>query len=163
MDTERLAVAGVVATVLLVSLLSGPLVAGIDLSPPPDELQSAQTGNATVDVVSAPENARLERGAFGAEAPYTLTVPDATVIISNVTGRPLLVYKVRIPELGYQRGTTHFLDASAEGRRSLNLESATLEEELSQDSYRGELFVILRGDGPERTIYRGNVTVEVVE
>lgn len=162
MDPERLAVAGVVATVLVVSLLSGPLVAGVDLSPTPtDDGPPPQTGNATVGVLSTPDSVRLEKGSFGADAPYTLYVPDATVGISNVTGGPLLVYKLRIPELGYSRGTTLFLDDSSTGTRSVALEQTTLDEELPEDQYRGELLLLLRGDGPERTLSRGNVTVEV--
>lgn len=163
MDPERLAVVGVVATVLVVSLLSGPLVAGVDLSPTPtDDGAPPQTGNATVEVLSTPDSVRLEKGSFGSDAPYTLVVPDATVRISNVTGGPLLVYKLRIPDLGYSRGTTHFLDASSAGTRSVGLEQTTVDENLSKDQYRGELLLLLRGDGPERTLHRDNVTVEVV-
>lgn len=162
MDPERLAVVGAVATVFAVSVLSGPLVAGVDLSPTPDSGPPPQTGNATVEVLDTPDTARLEKGSFGADAPYTLTVPDATVRLSNVTGGPLLVYKLRIPELGYTRGTTLFLDSSSTGTRSVELEQTTVDKDLSEDRYRGELLLLLRGDGPQRTLSRGNVTVEVV-
>jgi hypothetical protein len=161
MNHDRAAIAVVVAVVLAVSLLSGPLVAGVDLSPTPDEGPPPQTGDATVAVVSTPDTARLDRGSFGADAPYTLVVPDATVRLSNVTGGPLLVYKLRIRALGYTRGTTHFLDPSSAGTRAVGLDRTTLEEDLAQDRYEGELLLLLRGDGPERTLYRGNVTVRV--
>lgn len=162
MDLDRLVVGTVVLTILVASVLSGPLVAGVDFTPTPDDAGPApQTGNATVEVVSVPETASLEKGAFKSDAPYTLLVPDATVRLSDVTGGPLLVYKIRIPELGYSRGTTHFLDSSMHGQRSIGVDQTTLQEEFSQDQYRGEILLLLRGDGAERTIYHGNVTVEV--
>lgn len=164
MDLDRLVVGTVVLTIITVSLLSGPLVAGVDLTPTSESDGPApQTGNATVDIVSVPETTRLEKGAFKSDAPYTLIVPDATVRLSEVTGGPFLVYKIRIPELGYTRGTTHFLDSSMSGQRSLELDQTTLDKEFSQEAYRGEILLLLRGDGPERTLYRGNVTVEVTE
>jgi hypothetical protein len=163
MDPQRLAIAGVVATVIVVSLLSGPLVAGVDLSPTPsDDGHPPQTGNATVEVLSTPDTVRLEKGSFGSESPYTLVVPDATIRISNVTGGPLLIYKLRIPELGYSRGTTYFLDGSSAGTRSVGLDKTTVNKDLWKDQYRGELLLLLRGDGPEQILYRDNVTVEVV-
>jgi hypothetical protein len=162
MRTERVSVGLVVAAILVASLLSGPLVAGVDLSTTADDDGPApETGNATVDLVDVPGTATLEKGSFGADAPYALTVPDATVRLSNVTGGPLLVYKLRIPELGYTRGTTLFLDGSMAGQRSVTLERTTVEKDLQRDRYRGELLLLFRGDGPERTLYRGNVTVEV--
>lgn len=161
MDAERLTVTVVVVAVIAVSLLSGPLAAGIDLSQAPDQRPTAGTGSATVEVVSVPETVRLEKGSFNADAPYTLLVPDATVELSNISGGPLLVYKLRMPALGYTRGTTHFLDASMDGRQSVTLDRTTVDKDLTRDQYRGEFLLILRGDGTERTLYRGNTTVEV--
>ena len=161
MTPERQAVWAVVAVIITGALLSGPMVAGIDLSPEAETGPPPGTGTATVEVVATPEVATLRKGSFGADAPYTLRVPDATVRLSNVTGGPLLVYKLRIRELGYTRGTTHFLDETATGQRSVSLEGTTLEETLAQEQYQGKVLLVLRGDGTERTLYRGNVTVEV--
>jgi hypothetical protein len=165
MTSERQAVWTVVAVIIAGALLSGPMVAGVDLSPEAEagaETGPAPgTGTATVEVVTAPEVATLRKGSFGADAPYTLRVPDATIRLSNVTGGPLLVYKLRIRGLGYSRGTTHFLDEAAAGQRSVSLKKTTLDTTPTQEQYQAELLLLLRGDGPERTLYRGTVTVEV--
>lgn len=166
MISERALVSGVTSIVLLAALASGPLVSGIDLSSPPDSSENGilnpNSGNASINVVGTPSTARLEKKAFSEDAPYTLYVPDTTVVLSDVTGTSLLIYKIRIPELGYTRGTTHFLNSSSAGRQSIELKPGELRDKnLAKDSYRGEIVLLIRPDGPERTVYNGNVTVRV--
>jgi hypothetical protein len=52
---------------------------------------SIGTGNATKIHSSLPDYATLSRSDFGAEV-YRLDVPDATVNVSDVRGRPLVNY-----------------------------------------------------------------------
>lgn len=162
MDGSEYVVGGTVALLLAVTLLSGPLVGAVDLTPDREEREFAPgAGTVEASVVSVPSNATLDRGAYGSGA-YYLRVPEATVDVAAVTGQPMLVYKLRIPELGYVRGTTHFLDESSTGRRTIALDEATLApEEIDRDRYRGELLVLTRTDSGDRTISRTNVTVEV--
>lgn len=162
MDTAGLAVAGTVTLVLAVAAVSGPLVPGVDFTRESAE-QTAPPGSGSVDarVLAVPEDAALVKGDFGAGA-YYLRVADATVDVASVTGQPLLVYKLRIPAMGYVRGTTHFLSPEMDGHMAVALEEDSLDpEKVEQSSYRGELLLLVRDDADERLLYRENVTVAV--
>lgn len=163
MARSRTFVYAAVGCILAVTLVSGPLVPWVDLTradagEDPGELGQ---GDATAEVVSAPGRATLTRGAYGSGS-YYLEVPDATVELRDVTGRPMLIYKIRLPAKGYSRGTNHFVSAEQEGTYELSLErDAWTRDEVTRDRYEGELVVLLRDGDSDRTVYRGNVTVEV--
>jgi hypothetical protein len=162
MDWTEYVVAGTVALVLAVTLVSGPLVGAVDFTPDREQ-QSFSPGEGTIEatVVSVPSTVTLDRGSYGSGA-YYLRVPDATVDIESISGQPMLIYKLRIPDLGYARGTTHFVDESHEGRRTVSLERATIEPgKIGREQYRGELLILVRTNGEDETNARRNVTVEV--
>lgn len=161
MARSRTFVHAVVGCILAVTLVSGPLVPAMDFTQAAPERGAIGEGNATVEVLSAPDRAELARGSYGSGS-YYLTVPDATVRLAGVTGKPMLVYELRLPERGYSRGTTHFLSAAQTGTYAVSLErDSWLPEEVEQDSYEGELVILLRNGNGDRTVYRGNVTVAV--
>lgn len=163
MDDARVAVYAAVALILGTALVSGPLVGAVDFTREREDTFAPGSGSADVSVVSTPERARLDRGSFGSGA-YNLRVPDATVQIAAVSGQPMLVYKIRIPDLGYTRGTAHFLDSSSEGRMTVSIEEDALDpDDIDRDSYPGELVVLVRADGGDEVLYRGPVTVEVTD
>lgn len=163
MDDARVAVYAAVAIVLGTALVSGPLVGAVDFTHERGETFAPGSGSADVSVVSTPERARLDRGSFGSGA-YNLRVPDATVRITAVSGQPILVYKIRIPDLGYTRSTAHFLDSSSEGRTTVSIEADALDPDgIDRDSYPGELVVLVRADGGDEVLYRGPITVEVTD
>lgn len=158
MNKPPLSVVTVLSVVLLVSVVSGPLVSGVDLSP--REYAAVGSGSATVTVESVPSNATLV--ATGNDT-YRLEVPNATVTVDSLTGNPVLVYRIQIREIGLTRITTHFLNESRTGREELHLDPvATDLDDRSAEQFRGELRLILRGDD-ERLLYEGPVTVEVTE
>ncbi|MEA5387054.1 hypothetical protein VB779_08265 [Haloarculaceae archaeon H-GB11] len=159
MDWVRGVEYGVVAVLLGVALVSGPLVGAVDLThePPADYGE----GTVTVGAVSAPDSATLDRGSYG-EQSYQLEVPDATLEVTAISGRPIVAYTLSIDVLGYSRTTTHFFSERNNGTQTLSLESDTFApDEIGNSSYDGELEIVVRDSGPERTVLRTNVTVEV--
>lgn len=166
MEPHRIAVYATVAVVVGVAIASGPLVGAVDLTresaDPGDGADAGVPGEGSVDVAveSLPETARLDRGEYGAAA-YTLRVPDAHVRLSNVTGQPLVVYKIQLSALGYTAGTVHFVTAEHAGPFRLQLESDTVPPDgIDRDRYEGRLTVLVRGDG-ERIVERRSITVRV--
>lgn len=148
------------AVILLASLLSGPLVGAVDLSPE-ESTVALGDGRADVEVVAAPDEGRLDPARY-ATTGYVLSVPPATVDVSDIAGRPLVVYKLRIPDLSYASVTTHLLDERSTGRRSLPLEKSVLNRtSLPRETYRGELLVVKRVHERDTVLYRGNVTLRV--
>jgi hypothetical protein len=162
MDVAHWSVYAVIALIVGVTLASGPLVGAVDLTHErPEEAFSPGSGSANVTVLSLPERATLTKGKYGAGS-YYLEVPDATVRIDSLSGQPMVVYTLRIRELGYTRSTTHFLEAGMEGSQPLNIERGTLSpDRIAKNVYAGELLVEVRDDAGERIIETRNVTVEV--
>jgi hypothetical protein len=162
MDLSRTLVAGTVTVIIGVALLSGPLVGAVDLTQArSDDTGELGQGSAEATVVSLPDDPRLVKGQYGSET-YYLQVAPATVDVSNVEGRPMLVYKLRIPELGYVRGTTTFLDGETTGPQQFSIaEDAVPPEQITSDEYDGELVVIVRSGNEGRVIERKPITVTV--
>ena len=163
MDTARMAVWATVILIVSITLISGPLVKGVDFTrnttATPDFAPG--TGSIEITVDSLPANARFDKGEFGAGA-YYLRVPAAQVTVSDINQQPMLVYKIRIPEMGFSRGTTHFMEREMTGQRRLELKEATVApDKITKDTYHGELLILVRADGGERVMARQNITVNV--
>jgi hypothetical protein len=152
----------VVAVILLLTALTST-VFGLYSVPAESTFSSGElgTGTATVDEVTLPDDPVITSGKYEA-GQYTLRTGDAVVRLSDVTGRPFLVYKLSLDGMGYTRTSLLVLGPGDEGIRRVQLTAATIpESKVTRDTYRGELQLILRGDGPERTIAAANVTVDV--
>ncbi|PSP93204.1 hypothetical protein BRC91_10520 [Halobacteriales archaeon QS_4_62_28] len=161
MERERATVWGVVGLVVMTTLVSGPLVGAVDLTTEPE--MSFGDGSVAVEDVALPDRATLSAGRFGA-GEYTLRVPDASVEISAVQGRPLLVYRLSIQERGYTRSTVHFVSQKNAGTYSLSLSDDSFDRAaVANDSYQGRLEVIARTNERSRVITARQITVEVVE
>lgn len=161
MDRSRALALLSVGVVLGVTVASGPVVGVVDLTTPRLDTDAIGQGTATVDAVDAPETARFDR-AVQSES-YVLRIPDARIHIADIEGGPVVSYTLSIPEMGYSRTTTHFLDGTEEGWVTLSVEPATLGPDMvTQSSYDGELSIVLRGD-EERVLLERNVTAEVSE
>jgi len=160
MNRSRALLYAAVAVIVTVPVLSGPVVGLVDLTP--TRYEGLGQGSATIDGVETPETARFDR-ALSSDS-YVLKVPDARIHVAAIEGRPLVSYKLSIPEMGYSRGTTHFLDADDTGWVSLSLDGETFgSEEIEGSEYAGELSVVLRVDDTETVLHEGPVTVEVAE
>lgn len=166
MRTARIVVWLTALLIIGVSILSGPLTDGIQFTSPPVEPSTASsqsslgTGELSLQVHSTPSHEiQLERTKYGSDT-YLLDVPDAVVNITHIEGRPLVVYKIRIPELGYTRGATHFLSAESTGRTNLSIDSdAFSPSKITKESYDAELVILARVNGTEELLAQQNVTV----
>jgi len=160
MDRTRALVYGTVALLAVATLASGPLFGAVDLVRSEEQFAPGD-GNATVSVVDAPDSALIVEGRYG-EKNYYLRSRSVTVDIEAVERQPMLIYKIRIPEMGYVRSTVHFLDGASAGRQRLALEQGVVDpDSLDRDSYVGELLLLVRSDGGDRTVHRANVTIDV--
>jgi hypothetical protein len=156
-------VAGMAALVVVVAVLSGPLVGAVDLTEPEQESFSPGTGSIEVTVEDTPETVILRPGAYDTGV-YYYQVPDTTLAIDAVTGQPMLVYKIAVPELRITRVTTHFLSPDTEGPYQLGLAPGRVTaDKITREQYQGELRVLTRTDGGEEVHHRSNISVVVRE
>ena len=160
MPIQRSLSALTVGAILVSSLLSGPLVDVIDLSPSEPRAAPGE-GSADIGVVSVPDGGVLAPTGY-TDTGYVLSLPPATVRASNLSGNPMVIYKLRVREVGYVASTTHFFGGEPEGHQTLTLEGAVLNRtSLPRETYRGELLVIKRVHERDTVLYRGNLTLQV--
>lgn len=163
MSPDRAAVYGAAALVVLAALLSGPLGVG-GLSAPEGPPEDAGNGTVALSVEHVPSDGVQFAERDSDVERYELSVPNARVDIESVTGAPILLYELQIPEMGYGRAGVYFLEAEDTGRKTLVMPEDSLPPELVEESaYDGFLLVKVRTSNGDRVLSRQNVTVEVVE
>lgn len=164
MNHSRGAVAVVVLVVGVCALVSGPLVAGVDLTPAPTakaSLADATGGTATVETATLESDGyELSAGRYGSGV-YTVDAPPATVTFSDVRGSALVTYRLTIPELGYSTSALSPLDSSTR-TTTLTLSDATVApESVTESSYDATVELVVRSNGTEHVVSQANVTVVV--
>ncbi|MGB9956488.1 hypothetical protein ACOZ4B_08890 [Haloferax prahovense] len=157
-----------VLCIAVVTVVSGPLVPGIDLTPVQGpqagnfESLNNHTGDLEATSIQIPDTGyRLERGVRGSGI-YTTRFPATTVEIETVSGSVLLVYAVDIPALGYGIQSTY--EATQTSPRTLNMtlpQSQLKAQEITQESYQGVATVYIRTNGTKRALTNKTVTVTV--
>jgi hypothetical protein len=162
MDRSGALVYATVGVILAVTLLSGPAIGLVDLTTPRYDMTGLGEGSITVDRVDAPSAVLLERG-YQSQS-YYLTVPDARVNVTAISGRPTVAYGIDIDALGYSRSTTHFLSPDDTGWVSLSVREDTLPDaNVDASSYDGRLTLVARAGNETTVLHDGHVTVEVRE
>lgn len=118
-------------------------------------------GTASVSVVSAPERATLEPGRQGGGV-YYLRVPDTEVTVTQLRGNPILTYTIDVDQLGYSRSSVLGLAETGGGQVRLSLAQDAMDgDQLTRESYDGELRLVLRGNGEKTVVYEKGITIEV--
>jgi hypothetical protein len=166
MDRTRLTALLLVAACFGVALAAGPYGADIrSLAADSGDAEGEYaTGAMDATILDTPEEARLDRFTENGTDRYRLLVPAAGVGVANVSGRPVVTYKLRIEGVGHTRGTAHVLSEAQEGRFRTTIEPSTLAaDRVGNDSYVGELSLVVRSDRGARRIHRSNVTVRVTD
>lgn len=151
-----------VFVILLTVVISGPLFPFVDFTHTTAASQAAGPDTATVELIELPEDEfRIAPGRFGAGT-YLYSSP-ATVRIDNVSGSPMLVYELTVPELGRTVVTVVFLSDRYDGQRlTLELGRSSIDSALLQKSeYDGVVRLRLRTGSRTRTIHSQNVTIVV--
>jgi hypothetical protein len=162
MSSGRVAVYGTATLIVLLSLASGPYIGLLTI--PQDEPGGGSLGTGTADVaaVAVPDRAALTAGQYGNV--HYLTVPAATVNVSNASGSPLLTLSIDIDDLGYSRSTVYVLGTSGDGPRSVSIERSSLNStDITGNSYEGQYRMVLRDDRGTTVVANETVSVEVRE
>ena len=167
MDVAGVLPYAALALIAITAVLTGP-IGPLDLPTDPTTCDSdipLGTGNATITPASVPDEATLTESEFGAEV-YRLDVPDASVNISGIQGRPLVVYKVHIASLGRTIGTSTMLSHCTTGQRNLSIDTATFEpDQITKPKYNATIKIVYRGseNGTKiaETLVTRNISVEV--
>jgi hypothetical protein len=150
-------VAGVAVVCILGLTLAtgpaGPLEVGTE-----DGFEDPGSGTATVEVVSEPGTVALERSASGQDTLH-LSVPTTTVAVSNVTGNPLLSYKLALDEIGFATDKITRLGQSGEGEFELEIDRRTFRSQEVANVTEAALTLTLRADG-RVTLFERVVPVE---
>ena len=150
-------VAGVAVVCILGLTLAtgpaGPLEIGTE-----DGFEDPGSGTATVEVVSEPGTVALERSASGQDTLH-LSVPTTTVAVSNVTGNPLLSYKLALDEIGFATDKITRLGQSGEGEFELEIDRRTFRSQEVANVTEAVLTLTLRADG-RVTLFERVVPVE---
>ncbi|XGI82882.1 hypothetical protein ACEU6E_06245 [Halorutilales archaeon Cl-col2-1] len=148
------------------------ILAGIGVSGSPFELISAEAdngvslgnqGSVSVKQVSLSSKVfKLEPGMYGSET-YYLHTPSATVEIREITGSPILVYKMEIPELGYTGTSLRFMEEKRDSLKLSLRRNGFSPDEIQNNSYNGTVSVLVRNGNSTRSLYSDNVSIEVNE
>lgn len=153
---------------LLVSVVSGPLVAGVDLTPQRTDAQfpglDDETGTLTVTETTVPtEGYRLERGVAGSGI-YKLSIPTATMELESVTGAVTVIYQLEITDIGYTSQSLYTVDESSPANVTLAVSQQSIEaDKIAQDEYAATATVSVRSGGTTRVLETSTVTVVVEE
>lgn len=163
MSPDRAAVYGAAALVVLAALLSGPLGVG-GLSAPDGPPVDAGNGTVALSVEHVPSEGIQFAERDSDVQRYELSVPNARVDIESVTGVPILLYELQVPEMGYGQTSVYFLESDDTGGKMLVMPEDSLPPELvTESSYDGFLLVKVRTSNGDQVLARQNVTVEVIE
>ncbi|AJF25290.1 hypothetical protein SG26_05870 [Haloarcula sp. CBA1115] len=145
--------------VLVTLVVTGPLV-GVDaVRPQPTTIGD---GSATISSVQLPTSElRFTDGRFGTNVVY-LRVPDASVSVDSVTGRPRLLYQVAVPALDISLEDEQVLSDGQSGTYRLAPgDRAVTPSSLERDVYRGTVLLRVQSFETAETIVAENVTVQV--
>jgi hypothetical protein len=150
-----------VAVIGVVLLASGPLVGAVDLTPERRD-QTVGDGTAAAALTSNPtDGLRIDRGRFGTNVSY-LRIPPIRVDVRDVTGRPRLLAKLRVPALGFDRSATRVLSSDTAGPVVLRLSPrAFTPDRIANDTYRGRLTVRVQSFERDTVIVNRSVTIPV--
>jgi len=159
MHRERVAIVAVCVLIAVTAVAFGPLVTAFSLDESADTDTGGQDrGSVSIESVGFPETATIEPASYGAANHY-VTVPAATVRFHSLTGVPMLVYQLRIEDLGMQLGTVHFLERIEGQTYEATLEPATLARDQLDEEYTGELSVVVIDASGRRMVANRTVAV----
>lgn len=154
--------AGLVCLVVLAAAAVGGPATG---RPPPDGVGD---GTATIGVLSpAGDVLDTSQGRFGTDARY-LRLPDLVVDVTALEGRPRIVYRVVVPELGVDRQVHEVVTST--GRTRLRMADRAYPptdypanfRTLPQDgSLEGRIVVRVQSFSTDRTVTNRSIQVRV--
>jgi len=151
---------GVISVVLVTLIVTSPVVGILDVTERNPTTVGDGTATASVEQFDT-DALTIDRGRFGTRVMY-LRIPEATVAVTDVRGRPRIVYRIRVPELGVDTTSTELLTGAGAtnvrlGPRDRGLDPAV----VSDENYHGIVTVRVQSFEQDRTVYETNETIEV--
>lgn len=143
------------------TIASGPIFSAHEQTKNADADQRVAGGEAEVSIAEAPTGSiRIRKSGYGSNV-YILNVPSSVLVVSNVSGRPLLSFKAQIVDLGYAQTEIAILQPGMNDKVKLAFGNIVFSENrVKEDSYTVELSIVLRASGKETIFYR-NETIQV--
>lgn len=159
MSTDRIVAGLVVATIVALTLATGP-VGPLDVETESDSggLDDPGSGTATVEILSEPDAVTMEASDDGQDLFY-LSVPATTVRTSNVSGNPILSYTIALKGSGLSTDSLEFLGELDEGTLELTIDRRTYQSYEVENVTAAELGVTFRGEETE-TLLEKTVPVD---
>lgn len=153
----------VIAVILTVVVVSGPIAPQIDFTPSSDQIESTQgPSNASITVLTVPSDGyRIIPKRYDDDPEFR--IPSAVVHVIDVSANPTLIYEVSIPALGYSAAELYFITEANEGHNlSLDTANRTIErQDLTRESYLAQVNIRVRGTDGVTVLHTSNVTVQV--
>ncbi|KTG08966.1 hypothetical protein AUR64_14250 [Haloprofundus marisrubri] len=167
MVTWRDPVVLVLSCFLLTAVVSGPVVAGVDLTPEDrvDDDSSTftgATGSVTVSETTIPsERYTLRQGVTGSGI-HKLDAPMSTVSVETTSGPVLVMYSLRVPELSYDTEVFRTVDEGFSGELTVGLDDASVpSNRLENDTYRATVEISVREESGKRVLDQREITIVV--
>lgn len=150
-------------SVLTVLLVAGTLLATGTLGSggaPDRSADGLDDGTATVRSVGLTDAPAITDGRFGTGVAY-LRLPDATIDLESVDGRPRAVYSVEVPGLDFDRASTTSL-AGDPSRVTIGMADRAFEyDAIDRGAYEARVTVRIQSFAVDRTVLERNASVEV--
>ena len=161
---------------LLIAIVSGPLVAGIDLTPaerPSSGVSSTGQSERDVSVATAKGNIslarttisdttyQLEPGVSGSGI-HKLQSPPVNITVDSISGTVFVAYTIRIPELRFMIETLQPVNQDSSHELTLLIDETTIaSSRLKNSSYSGVAEISVRKNGTSRVVATQPITIEV--
>ncbi|WP_224333781.1 hypothetical protein [Haloprofundus halobius] len=158
----------VLSCFFLTAVVSGPVVAGVDLTPTDRSSSTAEssfsgaTGNLTAAETTIPRSGYAFEPGVSGSGIHKLDAPAANLSVDSISGPVLVTYTLRIPELSFATDTYRTVDESSSRDLSLTLDGSSIaSDSLEDDSYQATVELSVReGDGT-RVLEERTVTIVV--
>ena len=162
MKPIQIAFYSIIAAIIFVTLLSGPLIPSINWT---QETSSGNfpEGQADITVIDWPNKGSIEPLKFRSEE-YKLTIDSAKIRATTVSGSPVVNYRLNIPKMNRSQVAVYTLTPSDEGSTlSLEIPQSQLESVPAVDELDAEVEVLVRNNSGKREIGSRNVTISVTQ
>lgn len=149
----------VVGTILLLTVVSGPLVPGVSFTRAQEETDFGN-GTAQISEVEFAETAVIEPLRFGGDA-YILDMPPTRIAVDEVSGNPLVTYKISISSMNTTLIQTYQLSPEDTNQRvQLQFEKAEIRSPPAHlDNVDAELTLTLRNRTGKQVIDTTNISI----
>jgi len=151
------------ALVLVLAFLFGPVVPSVALSSQSGDHVVPASGTVNVTVEEMPDELTISKRSFGAGT-YGIESNAVRTTVSEVAGNPLVVYRLRIPALEFDKQTYRILSTDVSGALEIRHQPITFQPyQITQKSYQATVTVLVRDEDGKRIVEKRQITIRVTE